>query len=122
MSHDRGVTSVQFLLASALALVLFVAMANVVVVHYGRAAIRSALEQGVRAGSLDGDGVVCSEKIAEVLSQLLAGRMSDDLEVSCATSGDVMAATATAVFRSWTPLSPDFVVEVNSRALIEAPP
>lgn len=119
---DRGVSSVQFLLASVLALVLFVVFANVVVVQYGRGAVRSALEQGARAGSLTGETMVCVEKAEEVVGELLGGRMSDGLVVRCLLSGDVMAASASTVFESWTPLTPDFAIEISSEAVIEAPP
>jgi len=50
--NERGVTSGQFLLASALALLLFLALANLVVVQYGRGAVRSALDQGARVGAI----------------------------------------------------------------------
>lgn len=122
MSGDRGVTSVQFLLASALGLVLFLMLANVVVVQYGRGAVRSALEQGARAGSLEGDPAVCQARAVEVLDQLLGGRMSDGLVLECAPSGNVMTASASAVFQSWIPLLPDFPVDLSSEALIEPPP
>ena len=39
--NDRGITSVQFLLASGLGMLLFLALANLVVVQYGRGALRS---------------------------------------------------------------------------------
>lgn len=122
MPRDRGVTSVQFLLASALGLVLFLILANVVVVQYGRGAIRSALEQGARAGSLEGDPAVCEVRAAEVLDQLLGGRMSDGLVLECAPTGSVMTASASTVFRSWMPLLPDFPIDLSSEALIEPPP
>lgn len=119
---DRGVSSVQFLLASILALALFVVFANVVVVQYGRGAVRSALEQGARAGSLTGEPIACVDKAEEVLGQLLGGRMSDGLVVRCVSSRNVMTASASTVFESWTPLTPDFVIEISSEALMEAPP
>lgn len=119
---DRGVSSVQFLLASALGLLLFVALANLVVVQYGKGALRSALEQGVRAGSLSGDARACAEKVEAVVGELLAGRMSDQLSTSCEAAGGMMSATASVVFRAWTPLTPDFRFELESTSIIEPPP
>lgn len=116
---ERGVTSVQFLLASVLALILFVVLANLVVVQYGRGALRSALEQGARAGSVTGSVVECEATAADVVAQLLGGAMSDGLTVSCAVSGDVVVATGKATFRSWTPLTGDFPVEMTSEAALE---
>lgn len=121
-SRDSGVSSLQFLLASALGLIVFLILSNVIVVQYGRGAIRSALEQGVRAGSLQGDAVVCEARIDEVLGQLLGGRMSDRLDAECVSSGRVMTASADAVFESWTPLLSDFQVALSTDALIEPPP
>ena len=115
---DHGVSSVQFVLASALALVLFLALANLIVVQYGRGAIRSALEQGVRAGTVGGL-TVCEDTARAVVGDLLGGRMSDDLALSCATDGGVVVATATATFESWTPLTPDFAFSLSSRAVSE---
>jgi hypothetical protein len=122
MNCDRGVSSVQFVLASALGLFLFVALANLVVVQYGRGAVQSALEQGARAGSVRGEPSACEETAEDVLSQLLGGRMSDDLAISCRLVGISMVASGVAVFPSWTPLASDFQVELTSEAVIEPPP
>jgi len=105
-------------LASALALFLFVALANVVVVQYGRGAIRSALEQGARAGSIGGVSV-CEDTALVVVEDLLGGRMSDDLALTCSVDGSAMVAVATVTFESWTPLTPDFSFTLTSRAVAE---
>lgn len=115
---DRGVSSVQFVLASALVLFLFVALANLVVVQYGRGAIRSALEQGARAGSIGGIAV-CEETAHSVVDDLLGGRMSKDLTLSCSTEGAVVAASASVTFESWTPLTPDFSFSLTGRSVDE---
>lgn len=115
---DRGVSSVQFVLASALALILFLVLANLVVVQYGRGAVRSALEQGARAGTTGGV-VVCQRTAGQVVDDLLGGRMSDGLTLSCAASGGAMVASASATFESWSPLTPDFSFTMSSRAVVE---
>ncbi|MFP3882732.1 MAG: hypothetical protein ACLFRT_03915 [Actinomycetota bacterium] len=115
---DRGVTSVQFLLASGLALILFLVLANLVVVQYGRGAVRSALEQGARAGTTAGPAV-CEQTAGRVIEDLLGGRMSDGLVVGCDLSGESVVATATGAFESWTPLTPDFGFELTSRGVTE---
>lgn len=120
--NDRGVSSVQFLLASVLALLMFLALANLVVVQYGRGAIRSALEQGVRVASVGGTSDDCEAKAFDVISQLLGGRMSDGLEVNCEMNGDRVVASASAVFQSWTILSPDFVISISTGATLEWDP
>lgn len=115
---DRGVSSAQFVLASALSLILFVMLANLVVVQYGRGAIRSALEQGARAGSVSG-AAACLETATGVVDDLLGGRMSDDLLISCEVMGSTIGATASARFETWIPLMPDYEFSLVATAVVE---
>jgi Flp pilus assembly protein TadG len=115
---DRGVSSIQFVLAAALALVLFLALANLVVVQYGRGAVRSALEQGARAGSISGVSG-CEATADQVIADLLGGRMSDGLVLTCGNDDGAVVATASVTFESWTPLTPDFEFQLSSAAVIE---
>jgi hypothetical protein len=116
---EAGVSSAQFVLGAALALLLFVSLANLVVVQYGRGAIRSALEQGVRAGSVTRSEAVCEATARGVADQLLSGRLSDRLEVRCVSNVGGITASARAVFESWTVLTPDFEVELATEAFLE---
>lgn len=111
-------TSVQFVLAAAMAMLLFLVLANLVVVQYGKGAIRSALEQGARAGSVGGVEA-CVETIESVVGDLLGGRMSDGLGFTCSETAGGVVADATATFQSWSPLTPDFEVSLSSRAVVE---
>jgi len=119
---DRGISSVQFLLASGLGLVLFLAMANLVVVQYGRGAIRSALDQGARVGAVSSSATECQQRVGDVLGQLLGGRMGDSVTTSCEVGPASVTASGRAVFVSWTPFAPDFVVEMSAAATRELPP
>jgi hypothetical protein len=119
---DRGVTSVQFLLASGLALLLFLALANLIVVQYGRGAIRSALDQGARVGAISSSATQCEQRVADVLGQLLGGRMGDDVTASCQIGPTQVSATGEADFVSWTPLTPGFHIEMTALATRELPP
>lgn len=115
---EAGVSSVQFVLASALAFLVFLALANIVVFQYGRGALRSALEQGARAGTTG--GVAACESVATgVAGDLLGGRMTNDLVLSCADSDGSVVATASASFESWTPLMPDLDVRLTATAVSE---
>lgn len=116
--NERGVTSIQFLLASGLALVVFVVFANVVVVQYGRGAVRSALEQGARAGTVSGVDF-CESTAAGVVDGLLGGRMSDSFVVWCQFESGSVVAHGSVLFESWTPLTPDFSVSIDARARVE---
>jgi hypothetical protein len=116
---ERGVTSVQFLLAGALSLVLFLAFANLIVVQYGRGAIRSALDQGARVGAITGAVSGCEERVEAVLDQILGGEMGEAAEIRCEVIGDLVVAEGNAVFPSWTPFTSDFVVELTAQATLE---
>lgn len=116
---ERGVSSIQFLLASVLGLMLFLVFANLLVVQYGRGAIQSALDQGARAGSLAGSASDCLATAEDVLEQLLGGAMGDGVEVECVDGGGLVVASATAIFDSWTPLVPDYAVSLESVAVAE---
>lgn len=118
LGDDRGVSSVQFVLASGLALLLFLVLANLVVVQYGRGAVRSALEQGARAGTAAGSSA-CEEIAAQVVADLLGGRMSDGLVLRCSQVGATVEASASVAFESWTPLTPDFAFSLTARAVAE---
>lgn len=116
---DRGITSVQFLLASVLALFMFMALANVVVVQYARGSLRSALDQGVRVGAIHREVEVCEERIAVVLADLLAGEIGRSVEYNCSVAGDLITASASAVVRSWTPLTGEFNLDLTAEAAME---
>ena len=119
---DQGITSVQFLLASGLALLLFLALANLVVVQYGRGVLRSALDQGARAGAVSSSVEECRQRTEDVLGQLLGGRMGDSVETSCGIGPQMVTASGRAVFVSWTPFTSDFVIEMTAQATTEMPP
>lgn len=106
------------MLAAALALVLFLALANLVVVQYARGAVRSALEQGARAGSTSGV-VACEATAHQVIADLLGGRMSDGMTLGCAVQGSMVVVSASVTFESWTPLTPDFAFDLSSSAVLE---
>jgi hypothetical protein len=97
-------------------------LANLVVVQYGRGAVRSALDQGVRAGSLTGSVAACEDTAANVLAQLLGGTMGDGVVVECTVGANSIAASGSGIFPSWTPVTPDFTIELTARATREQPP
>lgn len=117
--EDAGFTSVQFVLASALALVFFVALANVVVVQYARGAVRSALDQGVRTGSINQSPELCEARVAAVLSDLLDGRIGDSVAYRCVVDGELMKATASFTVEAWTFMSGDYSLQLNAEATLE---
>lgn len=112
----------QFLLASGLALLLFLALANLVVVQYGRGALRSALDQGARVGAISSSVADCQRRVEDVLGQILAGQMGDAVTASCQLEPGAVSATGVANFASWTPFTPDFHIEMTALATRELPP
>jgi hypothetical protein len=116
---DRGFTSLQFLLASSLALIFFVALANVIVVQYSRAAMRSALDQGVRSGTIAGTADACEDRIAQVLGELLGGSIGESTDFECGVDGSLVRATGVLTVDSWTPFTGDFEVHLVAEASLE---
>ena len=119
---DRGVSSIQFLLASALGLLLFLILANLVVVQYGRGAVRSALDQGARVGAVTGSELACEAKVAEVLDQLLGGTMGQAVNSGCTVGGVSVEAQAEGTFSSWVPVFGDFYIDLRVQAALEPLP
>ena len=115
---DRGLTSVQFVLASGLALIVFVMFVNLVVVQYGRGALRSAIEQGARSGTTQGVDA-CEAAANFAISGLLSGRMGDGVVIDCRVEGQEMVVSGNAVFEAWTPATPDSAFELEVRAAME---
>src|SRR5690606_29995153 len=74
---DSGLTSVQFVLAAGLSLLLFVGLANLAEVKYGRGAIRAVLEQCVSTGSVTRSPEGCQETAVRVAYQLIGGALSE---------------------------------------------
>jgi hypothetical protein len=116
---ERGVTSIQFVLVGALSLLLFLALANLVIAQYGRGAIRSALDQGARVAAVTGSTDGCEQRATAVLGQLLGGAMGAGADITCVIAGSVVTARGTARFESWTPFSPDFPIDITAHATLE---
>jgi hypothetical protein len=116
---EGGLTSVQFLLASGLALIFFVALANVVIVQYAKGSLRSALDQGVRTGAVTRSIGDCEERVSAVLDGLLSGSIGDTIRFECRVDGLAMAASASLTVESWTPFTGDFPVQIEAAATLE---
>ena len=119
---DRGLASIEFVLASALGLLLFVLLANVMVVQYGKGAVTSALNQAVREGSISGSTASCEARAKEVLGELLGGWMGQGVVVRCSLSAESLVVRADADFKSWIPLQPNFRFVAAARGTIESKP
>lgn len=120
--NDSGLGSLQFVLASGLGLILFVLLANLVVVQYGRGALRSALDQGARVAAVTGSTAECESRVNSVLAELLGGRMGDEVTIDCEIDDALVVAQGIAIFQAWVPSVPGFLVEIRAEATLEGLP
>lgn len=106
---EAGFLTVQFVAAVGLSLVMFTALVNLVAFQYGRGVVRAALDEGVRAGSrATASDLECLQRIRSTLSDLLGGAMGAGVRVDCRQDGEQVVASASATFRGWLPLVPDW--------------
>ena len=121
-----GFVTVQFVVAVAFSLLLFVMLCNAVVYQYGRGVIRAALDEGVRSGSrASGSTGTCEAAAEEVRHSLLGGPIGTHVALRCGVVAGQVRATATGYLPSWLPLVPDWSVNLSASAVKEpfsAPP
>jgi hypothetical protein len=110
--------TVQFTAAAGMALVVFVMLANLLVVQYGRGVVRAALDEGSRAGASAG-ATACVDRAGEVLAQLLGGPAGAGIVVRCLDDGVVVRATAEGRLPGWLPGIPDFELRMEAQAARE---
>lgn len=126
-TSEAGFVTLQYVWVIATSLVLFTLVANVVVVQYGRAVVRSALDDGVRAGarvttSLLEAELACERAAEETRRDLLGGRLGDGVAVDCLPAAGEMRAEARSVFASWFPAVPDWSFTDRAVAVQEEAP
>lgn len=81
--------------------------------------MRSALDQGVRAGSISGTEEACEDRVSQVLGDLLGGTIGETVGFDCLIAGPVMRASGELVVSSWTPFTPDFDLKLSAEAALE---
>lgn len=109
---DRGYATVSFVAAVGVSLVVFVAVANLLVFAYARGAARVALDEGVRAGMRAGEAAECVRRVERALDDLLGGPLReawDDVVCEADRDGNLRAA-AGATLPAWAPGIPDWPV------------
>ena len=117
-------TTVQFVVAAAFGLVVFVMLANVVVNMYARGAIRAAVDEGARAGApVDASNEECRHRATDVLDNLLGGVMRAGVRVDCVDASGLVRARADVVLRGWLPgVVPDWTFSITGTAVKEHNP
>lgn len=124
---QRGFITLQYVWVIATSLLLFTLLANVVVVQYARGVIRSALDEGARAGArVLADPAAaqraCEETAAATRRDLLGGTLGDGISLACTPAPGEMRAVAVAVLPSWFPGVPDWTFTDDALAIQEQAP
>ena len=123
-SGEDGMTTVQYVAATAFSLIVFVMMANFIVFLYARGVVRAAVDEGARAGGRFGaTSAECESRARDVLGDLLAGRLGRDVSVRCESPNeDEMYATVHVTLHGWLPgLVPDWTFTLDARSVKEHP-
>lgn len=114
------------MLAMALTLVVFMGAINLIVDEYGKGAVRTAVDEATRAGSLQGapGGPVaaCQAKAAEVMSGLLSGPFGQHVTITCGLQGNQVIAVASGSLPGWLRVIPANPLRVVATAPLEHNP
>jgi len=123
VSGAAGAASLQYVVATAFVLVVFVGLANLVVDLYARGAVRAAVDEAVRAGArVDASVAQCDLRARDVLTDLLGRRLRAGVAVSCDERPGVVTATADVRLPSWLAVLPDWSFTVTGTAVKERVP
>jgi hypothetical protein len=111
---------VQYVVAIACSLVLFVALANGVVGLYVRGVARAAVDEAARAGAaLDATTANCEQRADDVLDGVVAPHT---VQVTCRDAGDAMRAQARVVLPGWLPGIPTWSMVLEGQVVKERLP
>lgn len=87
--------------------------------QYGRGAVRSALDEGARAGAATTNPDECVRRAEQSLQQLLGGDMGSHTTITCAQTPQQMTAAATVTFPAWLTFVPDWTFQLQAAVAIE---
>jgi hypothetical protein len=114
----RGFTTIEYVMATALSLLLFVLAANLLVDVYERGAARDALDEGVRAGvPVRATSEECQTAARAVLASIAPTAYVDEL--TCESEADRVSATARITLPSWLPMLPAWHLQLRAHATRE---
>ena len=119
---ERGEIGVGIMLAVTFTFIVAVAIVNIFMFLYGQSVVRSALDEGVRAGSrVDAGWLVCQDRAQQVLDDLLSGELGDGVTLTCGPGAapDELVAIADATFDSPMPGVPSWTFHLEARATQE---
>lgn len=115
---ERGFTTIQYVVATAFSLLLFVLVANLLVDLYERGAVRDALDEGARAAvPATATADDCTVRAREVVQSIANGSSIQVNALTCVRDGDRVVSTARISLRSWFPmLLPDWDLTLHASA------
>ena len=107
-------------MATALSLLVFVALANVVVDLYVRGVARAAVDEAARAGAvLDATASDCRRRARDVLDGVVA---AGTVLVTCRETGGAMRARARISLAGWIPGIPTWTMVLDGEVAAERQP
>jgi hypothetical protein len=111
---------VQYVLATALSLLLFVTLANAVVDLYVRGVARAAVDEAARAGAaLDATVSDCEQRAHDVLDGAVT---PGAVRVTCREDSGAMRAHAEVVLAGWMPGIPTWTMTLEGEVVKERLP
>ncbi len=115
---ERGFTTIQYVVATAFSLLLFVLVANLLVDMYERGAVRDALDEAVRAGvPVSATTDDCIARARDVVESVAGGSSIRVDRLDCVREGDRVVASAHVSLHSWFPmLLPDWQLSLTASA------
>jgi hypothetical protein len=115
---EGGFTTIQYVVATAFSLLLFVMVANLLVDLYERGAVRDALDEGVRAGvPASASAEDCLARSRAVVESIASGSSLRVDSMTCRQDGGRVVADARISLRSWFPiLLPDWRIDLRASA------
>lgn len=128
MTHDadeRGMTTIQYVAATALSLFVFVMMANFIVFFYARGVARAAVDEAARTGGRNGASLSqCEARARDMLHDLLGGSMRAEVQpVHCRQDGAVVRASTDVHLVGWIPgVTPDWAFTLTGQSVKERSP
>ncbi len=113
-----GLITIQYVVATGLSLLLLVILCNGLINLYVRAAVRDALDDGVRtAVPVGADAFACQARIDDALRSLVRGVYTNSAATRCVVEGGVVRADATLQLPSFLPmLLPAWTFDLHASA------
>ena len=118
----EGLITIQYVVATGVSLLMLVVLCNGLINLYVRAAVRDALDDGVRSAVPAGSQAeACQARIDVALHALVRGAYTSSIEASCDVQGGVVRADAVLRLPSFLPmLVPAWSLSVHATARQEA--